>query len=964
MPTDGPAIQTRHLYGSPAGWAALNDIVGQGWQVAATLTEDGRPPRYDSWERVPCGPNAMRYLKQAFPAGLYVHQAESLRRLATGANVCMTTATASGKSAVFYGRGVDVLDGDPHATVLALYPTRALVAEQQQRWEQALRLAGIGVRRWPLSGHQRRPSGELVARLDGSVSGQRRLGSLACCAVAVATPDVVHAWLLSHVTEREVREFLRHLRLVVVDEVHQYTGVFGSNAAFLFRRLRHMLHTVGGGEPQFIAASATVAAPQRHLDDLFGVSFELVGPEFDGSALQPKAIRLVTPPSGMDLLTSVSELIHVLRRQEHARFVTFVDSRKQAELICAIVRRGASGSPAALEEGEADDDRVEQASPRERRWPGDGYEVLPYRAGLEEEDREAIQTALSQGALKGVVSTSALELGVDIPHLDIGVLVGVPASATSLRQRIGRVGRARAGSIFVVNSGSVLDQTVFQDPESLLRRPLAEPALYLSTRRIQSIHALCLARDGGEHDRAASAVGNKPDSSSFSSPVQWPDGFLDLCMRERTGVLDSELRSLKEMAGDEPHHVFPLRDVEQQFNVECRRGDVARLGTLTHSQLMREAYPGAVYYYMAVPYRVVQVQTRSRVVLVKRERQYNTSPIMWPTQLFPDLSEDEVLSAWRFGDLRAIETVAQVRDAVTGFKERRGGTEMTFTYPIRASSDDHGTGLADTVYYPQDRFMRVYFTTAVLLLHPQLEDSHVEISKLANVLLEAFFFVVPFERQDLSVAVDRIRRGTVPESTWQAVTQPQAWSGIPAIPTGARFIAIYDQTYGSLRLSGRLLEPGILARVMETALQLATHVQSVTLNVRTLEVLENLASAARQQPQRWEPPGKHPWAVAVRGPEVRGEAGAGDAGGLIRVIRPGSRGIALRRDNEEFLVEKVLPFHPRHQGPVYKGRFASEERLDTTATFVAVADVAPIPGESDLVWYDPERDEFASDPEK
>ncbi|MBL0345500.1 helicase-related protein [Candidatus Villigracilis affinis] len=128
----------------------------------------------------------------------------------------------------------------------------------------------------------------------------------------------------------------------------------------------------------------------------------------------------------------------------------------------------------------------------------DGIDVLPYRAGYEETDRTRIQERLSNGKLSGIISTSALELGIDIPYLETCVLVGVPPSATSLWQRIGRIGRHSKGNVIVINTGSVYDQAVFSNPESLLKRPLAESTLYLENPYIQYIHALCLARLGGE----------------------------------------------------------------------------------------------------------------------------------------------------------------------------------------------------------------------------------------------------------------------------------------------------------------------------------------------------------------------------------------------------------------------------------------------------------------------------------
>lgn len=134
------------------------------------------------------------------------------------------------------------------------------------------------------------------------------------------------------------------------------------------------------------------------------------------------------------------------------------------------------------------------------------------------------------------MATSALELGIDVPHLDAGVLVGVPRSGTSLMQRIGRVGRQVPGAVVIVNDGDVYSEAMFRKPAELFARPLAEGALYLENPRIQYIHAMCLARPGGEHDRALARAGASPELP-FSSPVSWPPGFVELCARERAGEI-------------------------------------------------------------------------------------------------------------------------------------------------------------------------------------------------------------------------------------------------------------------------------------------------------------------------------------------------------------------------------------------------------------------------------------------
>jgi len=142
---------------------------------------------------------------------------------------------------------------------------------------------------------------------------------------------------------------------------------------------------------------------------------------------------------------------------------------------------------------------------------------------------------------------------------------------------------------------------------------------------------LCLARHGGEHDQVSS-VFNIKETSDFKSSINWPTGFLELCKSERIGIIPPEFQNMKAQAGDDPNHIYPLRDVDAQFQVKHKRGPVEESrGSLSYSQLMREAYPGAVYYYMTKPYRVYRVRTYARLVEVRHEKRYTTKPSMLPT---------------------------------------------------------------------------------------------------------------------------------------------------------------------------------------------------------------------------------------------------------------------------------------------------------------------------------------------
>jgi DEAD/DEAH box helicase domain-containing protein len=873
---------------SALNWMSMVDLDflnENNWRLVDVLHTAGREAALESIDGLSLAAPARAFIERSYPAGIYHHQKLALQASLAGEPVCLSTGTSSGKSLVFQAAALDILGRDPQACVMAIYPMKALGNEQRERWDVALQAGGFDL---------------AVGRVDGNVPPGMRLGILERSRVVVFTPDILHAWLFSNLNQSAVISFLTRVSLVVVDEVHAYSGVFGSNAAFLFRRLRHLLALLGT-KPRFICASATIARPEQHLDSLFGLSFHLVGAETDTSPRYPLEVALVEPPPGGGAMDAVVALLDNLANHQHARFITFVDSRKQVELISSILARMQREANAKPEPEEAE-------YAEEARLGGmlSGLNILPYRAGYEEHDRGFIQSKLTDGTLAGVVSTSALELGIDIPDLDTCVLIGVPASATSLQQRIGRIGRRAPGTVIVVNGGDVYDRAVFANPPSFFERPLAESALYLQNRYIQYIHALCLARDNGEHAQVLHS--RRLTSKEFMSPVRWPENFLDLCRAERAGQTPRDLLGMKNEAHDRPNYAFPLREVESQFKVERAQGPTpVSLGSLSFGQLMREAYPGAIYYYATQPYRVTRVNLKTRQIQVRREKRYTTRPNRMPDRVFPRLNPSGVFTARCQDDLLSLECQLLVRETINGVVEQRGGNESVYPYPLPRELG---------YYQDQPFFNRNYFTSGTVLSHPALSAPGVFPPALAELIYEAFLLLIPFDRQDIGWAADSFR-------------QPRP----PSIAEGQPFLSVFDQVYGSLRLSGRLLEPDLLGRVLLEAGLLAATQGLVQINPAGRAALGELCAASLDRSLRRLSFGS----VEVNLPP-----------GTERVILPGSKGLLLR-SSEEFRVIGVVRMP---NGVSYEGVPASLEG-SSAATMPLLSDVAEIPGESQVASYNP-----------
>lgn len=861
-----------------------------GWSV---VYKENRPPREGRFSPIgdlKLGTGSRKALA-GLTRGIYKHQLEAITTYLDGQNIAVTTPTASGKTLIFNVCALEELSNNPKARIAAIYPLKALASEQEARWSKLVQESGLSCK---------------VGRIDGGVGMAERLRILKESRIVVLTPDIIHAWMLLSIANSAVLDFLRNLTLVVIDEAHTYSGVFGSNSAFLFRRMLHATRKLGG-DCRFIASSATMDNAQEHLAQLTGERFAIIEPSSDTSPRAALRTLLVTPPKSGDLLTSISGLVTFAAAKTGHQSITFVDSRKQTEYLAAIVERRSN---------EESDDNEEIDYHRLR-----DLQVYPYRSGYEEDDRQRIQRCLAAGTLKGVVSTSALEMGIDLPYLTLGILVGIPRSATSLFQRIGRVGRGKDGTVVIINNGSVVSEAIFREPERIKQLPLVTSALYLHNQRIQYIHAMCLARQGGEDESVCDKSGLMSDP--FASPLELPGDFEKLCGAERVGEIGLELQPMKAQAGDDPHHIFPLRDLDVQFKVEHRHGpNLHNLGSLSYSQVMREAYPGAVYYYQTRPYRVVRIKKQQRVIEVRPERKYFTSPSFLPTLILPNLAGDNVYQAKRYGNLLAIECAMQISEAVVGYIERRGNNEFDVHYPL-----DAALGL----YHDSPKFARYAFTSGVVLTHPALTQEQVKCASIAEIIDEAFLMSLPFERQDVSAGADKHRTTR---------------DGVNA---GDRFVCVYDQTYGSLRLTSHLMKTEVLRDVFAQARDIAVNDSNFCLDKETLQALFAMADAVLLEPEDLTCPEKSPETNERYSP----------------IILPGEMGIDIHKDNEEFEVDSVF-FSPMLQCVAYRGHYVSTKKKEEAATqfhssttvIVRAEHIHPLNGESKIGYFSLETAEI------
>ncbi|HSW43499.1 MAG TPA: DEAD/DEAH box helicase [Patescibacteria group bacterium] len=368
---------------------------------------------------------------------LYTHQGEALAAVRAGHDVCVVTPTASGKSLCYELPVLQALADDPSARALWLFPTKALGQDQVVAFRELATAAGL-----PVS----------ASTYDGDTPAPIRSTIRAAGQVVVTNPDMLHAAILPHHTKWF--QLFEQLRVIVIDELHTYRGLFGSHVANVVRRLLRLCAHYGS-QPVIVTCSATIANPGE-LATLLTGRIPLVI-DRSGAPSGERHLLFVDPPvidagsgaRGSALTLAQRWALPFLRAGRQT--IVFGRSRTAVELILTGLRETLR----------------DHAGPRSR--------VRGYRGGYLPTERRAIEEGLRDGEILGVVSTNALELGVDIGRLDVAVLAGYPGSIAATRQQAGRAGRRQETSVAVlVASAAPVDQYVVHHPEFILGQPPEE----------------------------------------------------------------------------------------------------------------------------------------------------------------------------------------------------------------------------------------------------------------------------------------------------------------------------------------------------------------------------------------------------------------------------------------------------------------------------------------------------------
>jgi DEAD/DEAH box helicase domain-containing protein len=504
-------------------------------------------------------------LSVAAPDGLYTHQQQAIESVLNGNNTIAATRTSSGKSLIFSLPAMDAVCRDSDATALFLYPQKALANDQYSKLVSAIEQV-------PELAQMQKAKPHLVSRYDGSTTQESRKSIREQVQFLITNPDMLHLGILQHHSTHWAR-FFANLKLIAIDECHEYRGIFGTNVSYILRRLRQICQA-HGSNPRFIATSATVSDPQSHLRELVGDDFELVAADQDGSKQGRRKFWMV---GGSEHHFEFGRKLAISLVEKGLRVLAFCPSRVAAERMLAKMRKPS---------GELED-----------------Y-VAVYRSGLKSSERETIESQLRDGSKKLVFSTSALELGIDIGGLDVVICMGLPNSMMSLWQRAGRVARAgREGAIVLIPGDSPLDAHYARHPQELFNRNNETLALNLANERVACQHYACAVHETASGDSAL-------ECSILGSTIQKIQELRD----------DGKL-SRPEFYSSDPHMDVSIRNTgESNYQLVCDNETVGEIGSF---HLLREAPRGSLYRHNGMIYRVMDVIRGRKIVRLRPERTRN-----------------------------------------------------------------------------------------------------------------------------------------------------------------------------------------------------------------------------------------------------------------------------------------------------------------------------------------------------
>ncbi|MHA2244138.1 MAG: DEAD/DEAH box helicase [Candidatus Hodarchaeales archaeon] len=541
---------------------------------------------------------------------LYSHQAAALNFINTGKNVVITTPTASGKTLIFSLAVANAVARRRAVTALFLYPTKALANDQLEKLEELNEVLDGKLRPYIY---------------DGDTPSEQRPGIRNFAHVIISNPYALHQYLDWH---HKWDRFFRNLRFVIIDEAHQYRGVFGSNVAQLLRRLNRILSHYRS-TPQYILSSATINNPKSFATKLIGNTVEII--REDGAEYGEKYLVLWNPPFidrfQLKKRSPHQETRDLLVRHLRSNYQTlcFTLSRRMSELISLWTKQD-------LKSHELGNDQV-----------------MSYRAGYRPLERRKIEKKLRNREVQAVVSTNALEVGIDIGNLDAVILSGFPGTIISTWQQIGRVGRTLKPSLAtLILFEDPLQQFLGKHPDYFLSKNPENAIIDLQNPYILKGHMLCAAAE-------------IPLTLKEIQPIWGEKGKVVAQELRQENLIKIVPAGLISSSPKRPASVVNLNSAFTDTIEVIAQGKL--LETLSIPQSYREAHEGAILIHQGETYLVETLNLSKRKAFVSSlEVDYYTEAMSTSdVTVLKTLIEKDIGFPLFFGEVKVTETYHSYR---------------------------------------------------------------------------------------------------------------------------------------------------------------------------------------------------------------------------------------------------------------------------------------------------------------
>ncbi len=530
--------------------------------LTAWRTEPARPARYGGYPEG-LNPKLVEALRDRGIADLYTHQHDAVDAVLKGENVCVVTPTASGKTLCYNVPVLNRLLENPNARALYLFPTKAL--SQDQVAELKTTIEGLDVQIGTYT-------------FDGDTPASARKAVRNAGHIVVTNPDMLHTGILPHHTIW--MKLFENLEYVVIDELHHYRGVFGSHLANVIRRLKRIC-AFYGSKPRFICCSATIRNPQEMAERIVEEPVRLV--DNNGAPRGEKHFLFYNPPvvdAALGIRQSSVKVATRIASQflgRNVQSIVFARSRLRVEILTTYLKEAA------------------------RRLGKSSDLVRGYRGGYLPSERREIERGLRAGDIMAVVSTNALELGIDIGSLDVCIMTGYSGSVASTWQQAGRAGRRSSTSLVIlIASSAPLDQYIINHPEYFFDLPPESATVDPNNLIIVTSHLKC----------ACFELPMK-DGESFGLDATSTREILEYLEEER---IVRHVRDKWHWSADK----YPAEDVSLRT---AAPGNVVILDTSDHGRVIGEidlfaapveVYENAIYLHQSVQYTIERLDLEDR----------------------------------------------------------------------------------------------------------------------------------------------------------------------------------------------------------------------------------------------------------------------------------------------------------------------------------------------------------------